>query len=79
MSAAAWFPGPGGVLLSRRGHLARLHLIEPPPGSKRAIDARRDESRVRAWFQAKLLGMTSTQIVASRTAAEARTARRAES
>jgi hypothetical protein len=56
--------------LSRRGHLARLHLIEPPPGSPREIDAAREQGRIRSYFQARKLGMTPAQIVASRTRAE---------
>lgn len=56
--------------LSRRGHLARLHLIEPPPGSPRAIDSARERGRIRGWFTARKLGLSPATIVASRTRAE---------
>lgn len=75
MSAGAIWGGFGGVLVGRRGHLARLHLIEPPPGSTRAIDARREWGGIKAYFTARRLGMTPAKIAASRTAAHDRLAR----
>lgn len=63
-------------VLTYRGHLARLHLIAPPPNSKRAIDAKRDQSRIAGYFTARRLGMTPAKIIASRTRAEERSTAR---